>query len=84
MQGFDQLSTQSLSEMCGRDTSTAVRVGARVDLFSKGTHGPVGILLFLDPAAPESTTATHVRFTSSAGHCLRATSPVLVSIQYEC
>lgn len=66
--------------MCGHDTdtSTASRVGARVDLFSR-SRGPLGNLIFLDPAEPDSQLATHVRFTPEDG--VDADSQMLISIQ---
>ncbi|KAL2162914.1 hypothetical protein VTH06DRAFT_6750 [Thermothelomyces fergusii] len=49
--------------MCGPETpSTTPRVGARVDLSSPTGRGSLGNLLFLNPSAPSSTHATHVRF----------------------
>ncbi|KAH8909223.1 hypothetical protein BR93DRAFT_539619 [Coniochaeta sp. PMI_546] len=74
------LLAQAIGRMCGTDTSIAVRVGARVDLFSKSQGPFVGSLLFLDPSVPESTTATHVRFTSASAQPLRHKSHMLVSI----
>jgi hypothetical protein len=67
--------------MCGLDTSTALRIGARADLFSE-SQGPWGSLLFINQAVPESSTATHVRFTPASGQLMRHTSQMLVSIQY--
>ncbi|KAK1761971.1 hypothetical protein QBC33DRAFT_502067 [Phialemonium atrogriseum] len=68
--------------MCGHDTSTTPRIGARVDLFSRATSGPLGNLIFLDPSEPDSTVATHVRFTPEDDG-LDADSQILVSIQSE-
>ncbi|OIW29379.1 hypothetical protein CONLIGDRAFT_575812 [Coniochaeta ligniaria NRRL 30616] len=69
--------------MCGLDTSTSVRVGARVDLFHE-SQGHWGSMVFMNPTVPESTTATHVRFTSASAEPLtvRHKSQMLVSIQY--
>lgn len=64
--------------MCGHDTSTEPRVGARVDLFSS-SQGPQGNLIFLDPLEPESRLATHVRFTPEDS--LDSQPQILVSIQ---
>lgn len=66
--------------MCGHDTSSTPRVGARVDLFSRATSGPLGNLIFLDPSEPDSMVATHVRFTPEDDG-LDADSQILVSIQ---
>jgi hypothetical protein len=65
--------------MCGVETSTVARVGARVDFLSE-SQDPVGSLIFLDPHTPDSTTATHVRFTSKTS--MRVEPHLLVSIQY--
>lgn len=49
--------------MCGEETpSNTPRVGARVDLYSPASNSPLSNLLFLNPSAPSSSRATHVRF----------------------
>ncbi|KAH8882292.1 hypothetical protein GQ53DRAFT_460056 [Thozetella sp. PMI_491] len=63
--------------MCGPDTPSGPREGARVDFFSRA-RGALGNLVFLDPAAPNSSVATHVRFTPGDGVAL--SDSVLVSI----
>ncbi|KAK0659168.1 hypothetical protein QBC41DRAFT_331654 [Cercophora samala] len=51
--------------MCGEQTpSNLPRVGARVDFYSSSTRQPLGNLLFHNPSAPSSSSATHVRFSS--------------------
>jgi hypothetical protein len=77
------LPAQIVLIMCGLDTSTAVRVGARVDLFHE-SRGHWGSMVFMNPTVPESTTATHVRFTSASAEpiSMRHKSQMLVSIQY--
>jgi hypothetical protein len=65
--------------MCGLDNPDTVRVGARADLFCRNQN-PLGSLLFLDPADPDNTKATHVRFTPHEGS--RLGRHVTVSIQY--
>lgn len=55
------------------------RVGARVDLVSPEGR-PLGKLIFLDPSAPRSATATHVRFVPHPTTENRYQDRVLVSI----
>lgn len=74
-----QLLAQTGFIMCGSDTSTTVRVGARVDLFSESQC--LGSLLFLDPSSPGSTVATHVRFAAACGDSGQVRSQLVVSIQ---
>ncbi|GAB1314768.1 hypothetical protein MFIFM68171_04978 [Madurella fahalii] len=72
--------------MCGPETpSSTPRVGARVDFFSRSSSsGPVGNLLFLNPSAPSSSQATHVRFHQpcQANHSsgINIAEQILVSI----
>ncbi|KAK4209156.1 hypothetical protein QBC37DRAFT_430773 [Rhypophila decipiens] len=49
---------------CSDETISSSRVGARVDLSSPTGQGQIGNLLFLNPAFPGSSQATHVQFTS--------------------
>lgn len=65
--------------MCGQDSPNTLRVGARADLFCSNQH-QLGSLLFLDPADPGNTQATHVRFTPHEGS--RLGKHMTVSIQY--
>ncbi|KAM7210928.1 hypothetical protein V8F06_013685 [Rhypophila decipiens] len=53
---------------CSDETISSSRVGARVDLSSPTGQGQIGNLLFLNPAFPGSSQATHVQFTSSSHH----------------
>ncbi len=64
--------------MCGQDTSGKARGGARVDFYSQ-IQGALGNLIFLDPAAPNSSVATHVRFTPREDVVVE--DLILVSIQ---
>lgn len=72
--------------MCGEETpSSTPRIGARVDFFPAAgltpMHLPVGNLLFLDPTAPSSSHATHVRFQQPLPLAVHPDDTVLVSIQ---
>ncbi|KXX78770.1 hypothetical protein MMYC01_204409 [Madurella mycetomatis] len=71
--------------MCGPETpSSTPRVGARVDFSS--SSGTVGNLLFLNPSAPSSSQATHVRFhqpcQANLGPSINTAEQILVSIQF--
>lgn len=70
------------SNMCCSETtpSSTPRVGARVDFFSS-SRGHLGNLLFLNPSAPASPLATHVRFSPKNGIPMNDHEGVTVSIQ---